>query len=127
MKASLERWDDLNLSYENIEVIRFDEMEALIRRLDQKKHTSVSLGETGKPALMIGGGKGDYVVLWMADADHWLSLKMGPRHGSKKLLTVGGQPGDYESELVVTLDQAIAAARYFFLHKELDPTQKWEP
>src|SRR5262249_5428899 len=119
MKISFEHWDDLELRYEEVEATRFEEIEAVIRCLDQKEPTVLYLGERGQSVLTIGGGTGDFVVLWMTDEDHWLSLKAGPRDGTKKRITVGGQPGDYESALVATFDQALAAARYFFLHQKL--------
>jgi len=50
---------------------------------------------------------------------------MGPREGPRRLVTGGGQPGDFHSQVVVTLEQALAAARTFFQRGALDETMTW--
>lgn len=124
MKLSIDSWDP-QTSEEDFESTVADQVDSLIRRLDQDKHTIVTLGEPDKPLLHVGGGKGDYVVTATLDGENWLTLAVGPRDGSRKRINAGGQPGNPHSHIVVTLDQAIAAARYFFLHTALDPSMSW--
>jgi len=109
-----------------IEATDIDQVEQLIRRLDQDRYTIVSLGEPDRPLLMVCGGKGDYVVTATPDGKTWSGLAMGPRDGASKRINGGGQPAEFPSHEVATLDQALAAARYFFQHGALDPSLTWE-
>jgi hypothetical protein len=125
MKLSIDTWDGMRTSSEDFESTDVNQVDALIHRLDQDRHTIVSVGEAGTALLMVGGGKGDYLVTASLDGENWSTLAMGPRDGMRKIVSAGGQPGDYHSSVVVMLDQAIAAARYFFLHGALDPSMTW--
>lgn len=109
-----------------VETSDVGQVEALIRRLDQDKYTIVSLGEPDRPLLMVCGGRGDYIVTATPDGQSWSALAMGPRDGPSKRINGGGQPAEFPSHEVATLDQALAAARYFFQHGALDPSLKWE-
>lgn len=115
----------MHTSSENFDSAEADQVDALIRRLDQDRHTVVSVGEADGPLLMVGGGKGEYIVTATIDGENWSTLATGPRDDTRKLVNIGGQPGDYRSDVVVALDRAIAAARYFFLHAALDPSMTW--
>jgi hypothetical protein len=45
---------------------------------------------------------------------------------SKVFLFIGGQEGDYEKEIVVNLDLALAAAKFFADHGDLaNPSLQW--
>lgn len=125
MKMSIDHWEGITCRDEDTVATRVEEVESFIRHLDQDKHTLVCLGEPDKPSLMVGGGKGDYLVTATLDGENWSTMAVGPRDGSKKMVVTGGQPGDFHSHVIVTLDQALAAARYFFLHTTLDPSMNW--
>jgi hypothetical protein len=125
MKMSIDHWEGITCSDEETEANRVEDVEGFIRRLDQDKHTLVCLGEPDKPAIMIGGGKGDYLVTATLDGENWSTMAVGARDQTRKLVVTGGQPGDFHSYVIVTLDQAIAAARYFFLHTALEPSMTW--
>src|SRR4051812_16200287 len=115
MKISIDTWEGPLTSSEDFESTDVAEIDSLIRRLDQKRHATVSIGEPEKRLLMVGGGKGDYIVTATLDGENWFTLATGPPSDSwRRIFT--GQQGDYRSHIVATLDQAIAAARYFFLH-----------
>lgn len=132
-RLSMDNWSDATSDHITsddivIQPTSEDDVAQVIKRLDQDKHTEVSLDTDSGAVMLVGGGKGDYVVITSPDqGETWNTLQMGPMNGPKKLVTVGGQPGDYESDIVVTLEHALAAARYFFLHGTKDPALTWRP
>jgi hypothetical protein len=127
MKLSIDHWEGVTYKDEEIEMAHLEDVERFIQRLDQDTYTNVSLEGPGKSVMTVGGGNGDYVVIATFDQERWFTLRMGPRGGPQRLVTVGGQPGDYDSDIVVTFDDALAAARYWFHHTALDPALTWRP
>src|SRR3954467_12466376 len=109
MKLSLDTWEGNDATDEELESMDVNEIDSLIRRLDQKRHAVLSIGEPEKPLLMVGGGNGDYIVTATLDGENWSTLAMGPHDNSRKRIFTG-QHGSYRSHIVATLDQAITAA-----------------
>jgi hypothetical protein len=73
----------------------------------------------------VGGGGGRYVAYATFDNEEFWSLLRPEPAGGVILLNAGGQEGDYPAREVVSLEQARAAGRAFFLEQSLDPSQQW--
>lgn len=87
----------------------------LVRSLDGNRHTLVTLSPGGESHMAIGGAARHGMVVYVtADNVTFHNLRTSsPRSGGQVSLVAGGQPGEYDSSNVVTLEEAmIAAARY---------------
>jgi len=94
------------------------DIEAAIRRLDNRAWNDVYLRPIGAPAetyLAVGGGAGRYVVTGSEAGERFPTLE-NPTGSETDLvsLSFGGQIGEYPSRCVVDLNAALAAARCFY-------------
>jgi hypothetical protein len=97
-----------------------------IERLDGKYRTLAILKGDGDAHLAVGGGaNGQYVVYATFDNARFFKLMSPGQPDSKVLLCVGGQEGDYSSNIVVDLAAALAAAKRFAETGRIDSTLQW--
>jgi Immunity protein Imm1 len=104
----------------------WEDVERALNRLDAHEYTIIAIQADGEAHLVIGGGAGHYVVYATFDNNEFWNLLSAQTSARVVLLNVGGQEGDYLTKQVVTVDLAVAAAKTFFLHGELDPSLLWE-
>ncbi len=83
-----------------IEAPEWAQVEAVIRALDGERRTLVSLESDGDHQLLVGGGSGQYILTVLFDDENHVSARDETRSGNKIELTIGGQTGIYDSELV---------------------------
>jgi len=105
------------------------DIEDAIRRLDGKTCSLLILGigEPPVPHMAIGGGeRGQYIVYATTDnvAFHKLINPQAPP--GKCLLVAGGQRGNYDRELCITMAEVLRAARRYAERGELDPALSWK-
>jgi hypothetical protein len=94
-------------------------VEDAIQALNNKDRNDLYLQAEAAEAhttLTVGGGAGRYVVSGATLAEAYPALLTKEQRFDEpfQFLVVGGQKGDYPSEHVVTLAEAIAAAKAYF-------------
>jgi immunity protein Imm1 of predicted polymorphic toxin system len=84
----------------------------LVRSLDGSRHTLVTLSPGGESHMAIGGDAGQGLVVYVtSDNMVFYNLRTNSdRPQGIVTLVAGGQPGDYDSSNVVTLEEGLTAA-----------------
>lgn len=106
----------------------WDDIEAAIRRLDGEACTLLILG-IGDPVphMGVGGGEGgNYVVYVTPDNLTFINLINPKAPKGTCELKAGGQYGDYDLKLCVSLVDALAAAKTYAETGQLNSTSTWE-
>jgi hypothetical protein len=104
----------------------WDDVSHAIQRLDAETLTIVTIQGPGEQHLAVGGGAGRYVVYATFDGCDFFNLLTVACDGGMVLLNAGGQEGDYPARQIVDVDQARAAAKAFFVGRQLEPSLRWE-
>ena len=112
------RWSDVSRSDELVSNPAWADIDAAIRRLDNRTWNDIYLRPIDAAAetyLVVGGGAGRYVVSGSEAGERFPTLP-NPSGSETELVPVcvGGQLGEYPSRYVVDLNAALAAARSFY-------------
>jgi Immunity protein Imm1 len=105
-----------------------EDIEAAIRRLDGDSCSLLILGIGNPPTphMAIGGGEhGRYIVYATPDNIVFHKLIDPDAGAGKCLMVAGGQRGNYDLELCVSLTRALRAAKSYAETGGLDPTLTW--
>ncbi len=105
------------------------DIETAIRRLDGNTCTLVILGigDPPVPHMAIGGGaEGKYIVYVTPDNVIFQRLIDPQARMGKFLLVAGGQRGDYDLKLCVSLSHTLRAAKTYAETGQLDARLAWE-
>jgi len=92
-------------------------VEAAIRRLDQASWQEVFLSPAEADEstwLSVAGGKGKYLVTGSSRDEWFPTYAKGPGTGAVEFVTVGGQAGEYPTNWVVSVEEALAVVRSFY-------------
>lgn len=120
-----DRWTGVHNDEWEIDEATLEEFDQALDRLDARTYTMVTIQGDGEAHFSVGGGGGRYVAYATFDNEEFWSLLHPESSGGVILLNAGGQEGDYPAREVVSLEQARAAGRVFFLQQSLDPAQQW--
>ena len=128
-KALYDEWKS-NINYGGIvQVTSWDEVEKLIYSLDGLKHTQVIFTDEEEDSLIcIGGGnEGFYnVYITLDDNESFYDLVNPYGRNDKALhLVTGGQLGDFEEEICVTIDMVLLAAKTFCMEGVVEEDLTW--
>lgn len=97
------------------DVLSSDLVADLVRSLDGFRHTLVILSAAGEAHMAIGGDVAQGMIVYMT-ADNLVFYNLltnMQRIHATVLLVAGGQPAEYDSSTVVTLDEALSAAVFY--------------
>ena len=122
------RMDGPDASDASTENPSWSEIESAIRSLDGKRRTLLILG-VGDPTPHMGiggGGDGKYIVYVTPDNLTFDTLIHPDAPPGKCLLVAGGQLGDYENRICVTLSETLAAANTYATTGGLESSLVWE-
>ena len=128
-KALYDEWKS-NINYGGIvQVTSWDEVEKLIYSLDGLKHTQVIFTDEEEDSLIcIGGGnEGCYNVYITLDDNESFYDLVNPYGRNDKVLhlVTGGQLGDFEEEICVTIDMVLLAAKTFCMEGVVEEDLTW--
>ena len=128
-KALYDEWKS-NINYGGIvQVTSWDEVEKLIYSLDGLKHTQVIFTDEEEDSLIcIGGGnEGFYNVYITLDDNESFYDLVNPYVRNDKVLhlVTGGQLGDFEEEICVTIDMVLLAAKTFCMEGVVEEDLTW--
>ncbi|MEV8373386.1 Imm1 family immunity protein [Kribbella sp. NPDC056861] len=102
------------------------EVDERLRALNGYDRTILTLTR-GDAHLAVGGDAASGLVLYVDLGGEDFRNLIGPRTDKCLVeIVAGGQPGNYQSRQVVSVEQALAAARVFWEAGKLDPAQTWE-
>ena len=91
------------------------DIEAALRALDGADRTLASIELDSGATLTVGGGPREFVAeIALNDFERWAVTNLN-RGESPIDVIVGGQSVDYPARLLISLDQALEAAKAFFL------------
>ncbi|WP_405058263.1 Imm1 family immunity protein [Kribbella sp. NBC_01505] len=87
----------------------------LVRSLDGRRHTLVTLSPGGEAHLAIGGSARDGLVGYVTEDNAvFYNLRSRAAKAQGRVTVVaGGQPGEYDGAAVVSLEEAFAAAVHY--------------
>jgi hypothetical protein len=87
----------------------------LVRSLDGSRHTLVTLSPGGEAHMAIGGDASRGLIVYVTtDNTVFYNLRTNSdRPKGTVTVVAGGQPGDYDSDNVVTLEEGLTAAIHY--------------
>ena len=125
-KFSSEDWQN----NQNNEVLHpaqnWQEIEKVIRELDGKHRTLVTLETDGEAHLAIGGGPDKFIVYLTFDNEVFYYLCGFAKLNLEESLLVGGQEGLYPAKFCVGIDLIVQVAKTFAEFGTMDQTVVWE-
>jgi hypothetical protein len=119
--------DNPRVDYETREDPSLELIEDVIRRMDQRRHTEVTLSGRDWWFMQIGGGTDRYVVSienQMSGIRYQLIDSARPDSAGVEVVT-GGQLGRFPSRLITNLDNTLKAASHFADTGEPDAQLSW--
>ena len=128
-KALYDEWKS-NINYGGIvQVTSWDEVEKLIYSLDGLKHTQVIFTDEEEDSLIcIGGGNEGFYNVYITLDDNESFYDLVNPYGRNDIvlhLVTGGQLGDFEEEICVTIDMVLLAAKTFCMEGVVEEDLTW--
>jgi hypothetical protein len=128
MKVEWDEWDGVVCCERTAEDCSADDADAVLRLLDQSKHTLMTV-RGGVRSLTIGGGVGRYVVFSQENDDGEIWEARTRRDvvsgGERVMVVAGGQEGDFSPDQVLTHDEARLVLQEFFTAASRSNTVDW--
>ena len=125
-KFSSEDWQN----NQNNEVLHsaknWQEIEKVIKELDGKHRTLVTLETDGEAHLAIGGGPDKFIVYLTFDNEVFYYLCGFAKSNLEESLVVGGQEGLYPAKFCVGIDLILQVSKIFAEFGTMDQTVVWE-
>lgn len=119
-------WDNMDCDEAIIIFPTCDDVKKIIKLLDEKRYTLMSLYGDDGSYISIGGGNGKYVV-YVSTTDNSLWNLLSKDNDKKTiLLNIGGQKGDFFPYQIVNKEDVLQAACIFFESGRLDLSLHWE-
>lgn len=119
-------WDGIINREEVITDPSNDDLIRLFDRLDQQRHTILSIDSGTGASLTVGGGNGKYVVYACEDDVTFFNLISDDDSRQLARLNAGGQEGEYPGRQVVNGKAALTAAQTFLSLQLRDSSLCWE-
>ena len=104
----------------------WQEIEKVIKELDGKHRTLVTLETDGEAHLAIGGGPDKFIVYLTFDNEVFYHLLNFAKSNLEETLVVGGQEGLYPAKFCVEIDLIVQVAKKFAEFGTMDQTVVWE-
>lgn len=125
MQIIFDRWHRGVVTKETIFIKRFSQLEDLIIRLDQVEFTEIIVKNT-RIELQLCGGNENFIVLYSINGDVFDLVNNETSSSRKQVkITFSGEESLYSPNKVITIENVLIAAEYFFEHGEMDSTLKW--
>lgn len=127
--AIASEWSEARLTERRIEEPTWQDIEALIRALNQANFQEVYLhpeGENPATWLCVGGGNGKYVVAGSVNNETFPTYIDSSRSAEPMVaVTIGGQTSEYAASSIASLEQALRLARAFYDAEGFDCGVEW--
>jgi len=126
MQIIFDRWSRGSVVKEAFIIKRFTQLEDFIIRLDQSEFTEITAKDT-ITELYIGGGNDNYAISVSLDGTIF-DLINEEKDSSRKhvSIVIAGEQLFYSPIKIVSVENALMAAEYYYEHRAMDPTMKWK-
>jgi hypothetical protein len=126
-KLVADRWIGQRCQFSEKVAPSWNDIEQSIKALDGHHQSMVTLHGQGQCYMQIGGGEHErYVAYVAAKGDQFHYLASDANEKDVVRLSLGGQEGEYPSNIVTEQTIVLAAARVFSESGLLDPGCKWK-
>jgi hypothetical protein len=125
-RLTYDRWTGNRDRPTTVERPSWPAIQESIARLDGQEHTIAILSGKDEAHLAIGGGGGRYVVYATVDNQSFHNLVDPGRGAEEERLVAGGQEGAYPARQVISLEEALEAAREYAATGALSKALHWE-
>ncbi|MCM1232784.1 MAG: Imm1 family immunity protein [Ruminococcus flavefaciens] len=125
-------YDDMRNQYDfekEIELPGWDDVEGLINKMDGKVITQITMDNGNEDHYFcIGGGNGGLYNVFISENDNEMVWNLvNPDNDSKTYrLVTGGQEGEFEGRLCVTIKTVKKVAKYYYEKGEKCNGYMWE-
>lgn len=125
-------YDDLknvNDFEKKIELPSWEEVEGLIDKMDGKVLTQITMDNGNKDSYFcIGGGNKGLYNVFISENDNEIVWSLVNSHNDLKIyrLVTGGQEGEFEGRLCVTIETVKKAAKYYYENGKKCDGYMWE-
>lgn len=127
MKLTFDRWERNSYDTKDIKVKNFDDIENYIIRLDETEFTEILLEEDNTSLYIRGNGE-QYLISFNVDKNNFElendEILLDPTEEIE--LTIKGELKTYSIRKILTIEQALKSAQYYFEFKDKDVSQKWK-
>jgi len=121
-----DEWSGLDCRQLTMKDPTWSDVARLVGNLDASKRTMVILKRDEDNNLIIGGGRGQYVISASVDGDRFFSLVLSGKPSSPDVcLNIGGQEAEYPPDQVVDEVAAIACATEYLKSGKMDANFEW--
>lgn len=125
-KFSSEDWQNNHNNEVLHPATNWQEIEKVIRELDGKHRTLVTLETDREAHLAIGGGPDKFIVYLTFDNEIFYHLLNFAKSNLEESLVVGGQESLYPAKFCVEIDLILQVAKTFTEFGTMDQTVVWE-
>jgi hypothetical protein len=125
MNVAFVSLDDTMEANKAIESPSWEDVEMLIRKMDNDRFSSAGIMLENEDNMLFGGGIDRYVVGSRLD-NHGYNLRNKWGDSGKEVRLMNGQISFYPENEIVSLDDALKVARYFFDFNKLHPNYEWD-
>lgn len=103
----------------------WEDVEAAIIKMDGKRYSSVGMLLGNEDNMIVGGGADKYVVgVRLGDGLYNLMNRWGVE--DREVEVVAGEKNDFPENEIISQQDALTAAKYFFHNHSLDTTYTWK-
>ncbi len=104
----------------------WDDIHDVVRSLDGENKTMAKAEIDEEKYVMVGGGSNNkYIVIISLNEDESYHISNINDLTQMELLTIGGQTGEYSVGMIVSIDTALKAVRFFAKNGNIDPSINW--
>jgi hypothetical protein len=126
VKLELDAWAEGVRGSVTVDAPDGTDLNRQIERLDQRRHTELTLFGTDGQYLVIGGGRGRYhVYIASTEHDDRAILQSAEHQTGTEELVIDGRTVEVPARSLVTLDEAFSAAHAFLHSGGPDTTRRW--
>ncbi|MBP2619540.1 hypothetical protein [Chryseobacterium jejuense] len=126
MQIIFDRWHQGVVTKETIFIKRFSQLEDLIIRLDQEEFTEIILKDI-KIELHVCGGNESFICSFSTKGDVYDLLNTEQISSRKHMsIIIGGEESLFSPNRVISIENILIAAEYFFLNCSMDTSLKWK-
>lgn len=113
-RVGFDNWDGVIDTGDQLSNPSKDQIKALILALDGRKRTLLTLySDPGSENIVIGGGNGSYIAYATTYDEHFVSALSQELTGRTFQLVAGGQEGQFDEAMKLSLQQVLQIANDF--------------